>query len=461
MVGKVWSDLEERYFWRTAVAHSSKRAGIDKANPEKTWDQLAYEMHRAMERLGQVRRKYTSTMLFEHYFQNIEGERRSPNAAAYVNEYLRKVGPEREVVNPRATRPRREVKKRRARKAAPPSSPTDSMDGPQEDKENGAPTELASLPTLREMDLPDPRPLSLPRPSLFDRRAFRSSQALRPLAPLAPLASAATRMLPPSPLTSPSYDGLHYVNQQGVPLGWNMVSPSMVSPYGAASYHQYQPRTPLSPESGNKKPEEVVWGYQMGKRSIPEKQSPQMPSKSQKTSATGYATHHQYPEGSGMGALVPEPASTPSVAFSQATTLGREPSASSFASLRNPQRELSAGYQFQGYSSPEAMSSIYSSVASESSALTQPASNQSVESTLFVEDDENDAPYEDVDDDENAEESGDDDEETEAEVKPDVGYRTMTYQDYHKGKFMNWHGEGPNDEDVSGGDYYAGTGPNV
>ncbi|KAI5924167.1 hypothetical protein F4810DRAFT_666004 [Camillea tinctor] len=94
MVGKVWSDYEEKYFWRTAISNSSKRVGIDLAKPERSWDQLAMDMQRAMG--DNARREYTGTMLFEHYFQNVESQRRSPYAAVYVAEYLRRLNPNRE-----------------------------------------------------------------------------------------------------------------------------------------------------------------------------------------------------------------------------------------------------------------------------------------------------------------------------------------------------------------------------
>ncbi|KAI1762798.1 hypothetical protein GGR53DRAFT_467945 [Hypoxylon sp. FL1150] len=94
MVGKVWSDAEEKYFWRHIVERSAKRTGISRANPEVPWDQLAVEMSIAMERQGTSRRTYTQTGLFEHYFQNIEGQRTSPNAVLYVREYLEKLGKE-------------------------------------------------------------------------------------------------------------------------------------------------------------------------------------------------------------------------------------------------------------------------------------------------------------------------------------------------------------------------------
>ncbi|KAI2466077.1 hypothetical protein F4781DRAFT_445505 [Annulohypoxylon bovei var. microspora] len=448
MVGKVWSDIEERYFWRTAVAHSSKRAGIDRANSEKTWDQLAYEMHRSMERHGQVRRQYTSTMLFEHYFQNIEGERRSPNAAAYVNEYLRKLGPNHEVVNPRATRPRREVKKRRARNAPPSPSPIADIAPQPKDKDRVVSTESSSLPTLREMNLPDPRPLLRPCPGLSSRRSFRPSQPLRPLVP------ANHRTLPPSPLASPTCDGLSYGNQQAIPSGWNMASPSTVPSHGAPSY---QPRTPLTPGSANiNSAGEAVWGYQMGKRSAPEQSSSSLPSKSQKTSAAGFPTRRHYPEGYEMGAEhFAEPASESPVTFPQATILGRTSNTSSINATQNLQQPRSAGYQFEGYSSPGSLSTVYSTIASESSALSQTASNQSVESTLFVEDSGH--GRDDIGDGGDEDAEGSDEGIKDIDVKRDAGVHIMSYQDFCKGKFINWTGQGAGYDDVADGDYIPGT----
>ncbi|RYP76699.1 hypothetical protein DL771_001621 [Monosporascus sp. 5C6A] len=89
MGGKTWSEKEEQHFWRVIIAYSAKRAGVDRAKPEKSWDFLAQEMQRAMG--SDARRDYTGTMLFEHYFQNIESGRKSPNAAIYVREYLLKL----------------------------------------------------------------------------------------------------------------------------------------------------------------------------------------------------------------------------------------------------------------------------------------------------------------------------------------------------------------------------------
>ncbi|RYP25226.1 hypothetical protein DL765_000107 [Monosporascus sp. GIB2] len=89
MGGKTWSEKEEQHFWRVTIAYSAKRAGVDRAKPEKSWDLLAQEMQRAMG--SEARRDYTGTMLFEHYFQNIESGRKSPNAAIYVREYQHKL----------------------------------------------------------------------------------------------------------------------------------------------------------------------------------------------------------------------------------------------------------------------------------------------------------------------------------------------------------------------------------
>ncbi|KAF3063618.1 putative copper homeostasis protein cutc protein [Daldinia childiae] len=111
MTGKFWSPAEEKYFWKTVVAHSVKRAPVDLSNNEKTWEELAVDMQKAMEHQGTARRWYTGSVLFEHYFQNVEGDRRSPNATAYVVDYMKKLGPFRRIINPRSGprggRPRR------------------------------------------------------------------------------------------------------------------------------------------------------------------------------------------------------------------------------------------------------------------------------------------------------------------------------------------------------------------
>ena len=126
MGGKYWSQEEEDYFWRVAIASSPKRIGVDRARPEKPWPDLAEDMQRA---LGEgARRQYTGLMLckpiphhrsgsrgqrtpvllyfalfsvsttltslptVEHWFQNIITGRVSPNAGLHVYEYNQRRG---------------------------------------------------------------------------------------------------------------------------------------------------------------------------------------------------------------------------------------------------------------------------------------------------------------------------------------------------------------------------------
>ncbi|KAI8947028.1 hypothetical protein F4801DRAFT_582796 [Xylaria longipes] len=97
MGGKIWAETEERYFWRVAVSQSAKRVGSDRTKQEKTWDLLAIEMQDAMGH--SARRQYTGNMLFEHFFQNTESQRRSPHAYLYVQEYFAKRDHARHLVN--------------------------------------------------------------------------------------------------------------------------------------------------------------------------------------------------------------------------------------------------------------------------------------------------------------------------------------------------------------------------
>ncbi|KAK9416036.1 hypothetical protein SUNI508_09809 [Seiridium unicorne] len=91
MGGRIWSDQEERYFWRVAIARSIKRVGADVIfKKQKSWPELAIRMQAALGK--DARREYTQSMLFEHYFQNIKSQRVSPNAGRYVREFLRKAG---------------------------------------------------------------------------------------------------------------------------------------------------------------------------------------------------------------------------------------------------------------------------------------------------------------------------------------------------------------------------------
>ncbi|KAI1087536.1 hypothetical protein F5B19DRAFT_497274 [Rostrohypoxylon terebratum] len=436
MVGRVWSDFEERYFWRTAVAYSSKRAGIDRANHEKTWDQLAIDMYRFMERHNHVRRQYTSTMLFEHYFQNIEGERRSPNAAMYVNEYLRKLGPNRQVSNPMAPRPRRE-RRYRVRSGRWSQSPVGSTADERYDREDDTPSDDASLPSIREMNLPDPRSLRSPHPGLSEHRRYRETSArsppqpLRRLRPLLPtsLATPATSMLSHSPLAT-SYDSSLYSNELDVSGGWDIASPPFASSYGTPIYHQtHQLRTPLTSAPSPNNFNAVAWGFELGRRSAilnPPSSILPMP----QTSPTATTAQNQYSQNLDLEALLNETGPLSSDTFSQVATLGRDSSLTSFDSGLHARNENSSNYQFRDVASPNAMSSTYSSFQSLSPGLPQAPSNQSEESGLFVEDNENengnenDGSYIDYIDDGNVEGS------EEGEIRQDTDVHFMTYREF-------------------------------
>ncbi|GJC81813.1 hypothetical protein ColLi_04651 [Colletotrichum liriopes] len=84
MGGKVWSAEEERVFWRFIVPRSQKRIGTGPAQT-KNWEELAPLMQSIM---GiDAKRNYTHLGLFEHFFQNVEKTRVSPNAGVFVREY--------------------------------------------------------------------------------------------------------------------------------------------------------------------------------------------------------------------------------------------------------------------------------------------------------------------------------------------------------------------------------------
>ncbi|GJN75470.1 hypothetical protein PLICBS_009569 [Purpureocillium lilacinum] len=87
MGGKTWSREEELYFWRTVVPLSPKAAANPPAPAE--WSQLAANMQ---EHFGQnARRRYTSLMLYEHYFQNITTRHFSPKSVDLVREHIQEL----------------------------------------------------------------------------------------------------------------------------------------------------------------------------------------------------------------------------------------------------------------------------------------------------------------------------------------------------------------------------------
>lgn len=61
MGGKVWTDDEERHFWKVIIPLSTKRKGIHLSNPEQTWEDLASKMQDDMG--DKAKRMYTSLML--------------------------------------------------------------------------------------------------------------------------------------------------------------------------------------------------------------------------------------------------------------------------------------------------------------------------------------------------------------------------------------------------------------
>ena len=61
MAGKTWSETEEEYFWVHIIPFSRRRRGIDLANAELSFQQLAEKMHAAF---GEdSRRQYTALTL--------------------------------------------------------------------------------------------------------------------------------------------------------------------------------------------------------------------------------------------------------------------------------------------------------------------------------------------------------------------------------------------------------------
>ncbi|KAK3986287.1 hypothetical protein QBC44DRAFT_311420 [Cladorrhinum sp. PSN332] len=109
MGGKVWSEREEKHFWRYCVPRSHKRVKRDQhryeaMTPEARkknkfeimeWHEVAEEMMRWATRDGGVaRRNYTYLSCFEHFYLNVCDDRatsRSPNiggmATPYIKEY--------------------------------------------------------------------------------------------------------------------------------------------------------------------------------------------------------------------------------------------------------------------------------------------------------------------------------------------------------------------------------------
>ncbi|KAI1468543.1 uncharacterized protein F4812DRAFT_471069 [Daldinia caldariorum] len=221
MTGKFWSPAEEKYFWKIVVAHSVKRAPVDLGNEEKTWEELAVDMQKAMDEQGTARRWYSSSVLFEHYFQNVEGDRRSPNATKYVMEYMKKLGPFRRVINPRS--------------------------GPR-----------GGRPRRREVTIGEPRGVQAPPPSPdgFTVTPLEEDDVFSP-----EYAARQARQLyqsrqPQTPLSPTSFHRRRNLQHLGL-------APFFREAQGTSS------------EGASIDPPEVSWGYQMGERSALDQSTPE------------------------------------------------------------------------------------------------------------------------------------------------------------------------------------------
>ncbi|KAF4963276.1 hypothetical protein FSARC_8678, partial [Fusarium sarcochroum] len=88
MGGKVWSTEEERVFWEVVIPCSP--AAANPAGQTLSWKQCVDLM---VEKIGDnARREYTSTMLYEHHYQNFKPGAKSPKANKFLERYMRHVG---------------------------------------------------------------------------------------------------------------------------------------------------------------------------------------------------------------------------------------------------------------------------------------------------------------------------------------------------------------------------------
>ncbi|KAM0561836.1 hypothetical protein ACHAPJ_003007 [Fusarium lateritium] len=87
MGGKVWSTEEERVFWEVVIPCSP--AAANPAGQNLSWKQCVDLM---VEKIGDnARREYTSTMLYEHHYQNFKPGAKSPKANKFLERYMRHV----------------------------------------------------------------------------------------------------------------------------------------------------------------------------------------------------------------------------------------------------------------------------------------------------------------------------------------------------------------------------------
>ncbi|KAM0216228.1 hypothetical protein ACHAQI_002644 [Fusarium lateritium] len=92
MGGKVWSEEEERIFWEVVIPRSTVAAHppSDPATQPLSWPDCAQWMNEMAS--DNPRRIYTSTMLYEHHYQNIKPGAKSPRAVRFARKYLSDCG---------------------------------------------------------------------------------------------------------------------------------------------------------------------------------------------------------------------------------------------------------------------------------------------------------------------------------------------------------------------------------
>ncbi|KAK7912044.1 hypothetical protein PG985_014525 [Apiospora marii] len=173
MVGKSWSDAEERYFWRHVVPFSTSRAGIFVGTNEgDTWDELARRMAAHFGDDG--RREYGHAVLYEHWFLNQRIGTRSPNAEPYLSRYFRRAGVPSPYANPAPAAQGQAAAAATAGSSGAPSAPaadpsgaeataSPTVQGAAPGRAGGVPALLAA-PTVALPPAPAPGPAAAPVP---------------------------------------------------------------------------------------------------------------------------------------------------------------------------------------------------------------------------------------------------------------------------------------------------------
>ncbi|KAK8063420.1 hypothetical protein PG996_008072 [Apiospora saccharicola] len=214
MVGRSWSDEEERYFWRHIVPYSNNRVGrfVD-TNEGVSWDELGGWMTAHFG--NNARRNYGHSTPYEHWFLNMRVSR-SPNAEPYLSQYFRRAG----VPNPYSTGANPSPAGRRQAAAVVTAGSSGAPSAPVADPSGAGPTASPAVqgaaPSRADGEPPLPAAPAAPAdpaadPALVPARAAVPAHARAPamvpvLAPvpvpalvLAPLAPAPPVPAPPVP----------------------------------------------------------------------------------------------------------------------------------------------------------------------------------------------------------------------------------------------------------------------